>query len=487
MRPMLHSATYNEHATENIYRKRLPPNLLPRRPSNGQPTKPQTSLRPTRFGAFVHFASGAREARGQPPAFNDSQSCPNTVMPRLPRSVTRHARAIDKNLLPLVRTTRDLQAAKNELRWLTDHAAQCYPDRGQTRYRRPDASTDAAFLTRHRTSSPRLNSRPRFPAQSLRPGNAAHLARAEGLQRLIRRRARGEPLQYILGSAFFGDLEIQCRPGVLIPRWETAAAVEYLVQRLCDDSSSIARGDNVDSRDAQSPAFRLLDLCTGSGCIPLLFGHEFTKQITNGRRLECVGVDFSQQAIDLARENAKIHTRHGVQQTFLQADLLAPERSNGTGLASLEEALSTSGLRDTEFDVLISNPPYISPATFSQSTERSVRRYEPRLALVPPGNDKGMTFYPVIMAVADRVRASVLLLEVADLEQAVDVVKILQDTPAEPWSRIEIWRDEPMATADASEAQELRIGYASVSVRGSGHGRSVVAWRGKGLPSLGSK
>lgn len=408
-------------------------------------------------------------------------------MPRLPRSVTRHARAIDKNLLSLLRTTRDLQAAKNELRWLTDHAADCYPDRGQTQYRRSDASASAASLTRHRTSSSRLSSRPCLPGQTLRPGNAAQVARAEGLQRVIRRRARGEPLQYILGSAFFGELEIKCRPGVLIPRWETAAAVEYLVQRLWDDSGRFALVDNAWSGDTPQPPFRLLDLCTGSGCIPLLFGNEFTKRVTGVRRLECVGVDISQQAIDLARENAKVHKRHGVQQTFLQADLLATERSNGTGLVSLDEALCTSGLRDTEFNVLISNPPYISPATFSHSAERSVRRYEPRLALVPPGNDKGMTFYPVIIAVADRVRAGVLLLEVADLEQAVDVVKILQETSAEPWSRIEIWRDEPTATPDASETQELRIGSACVSVRGSGHGRSVVAWREKGLPNLGNK
>jgi methylase of polypeptide subunit release factors len=77
------------------------------------------------------------------------------------------------SLLPICR---DLSSAQNELRWLGEHAAEVASKQGL--------------------------------------GKESRL-----LQRFVNRRARGEPLQYILGTEFFGELEIKCRPGVLIPRW----------------------------------------------------------------------------------------------------------------------------------------------------------------------------------------------------------------------------------------------------------------------------
>jgi len=98
-------------------------------------------------------------------------------MPRIPPTLLRHARRIDRLLPPLLPVCRDLPSSQNELRWLGEHAAEVV------------ASQHAD------TSNERLL-----------------------LRQYVNRRAKGEPLQYILGTEFFGDLEIKCKPGVLIPR-----------------------------------------------------------------------------------------------------------------------------------------------------------------------------------------------------------------------------------------------------------------------------
>jgi methylase of polypeptide subunit release factors len=96
-------------------------------------------------------------------------------MPRIPPSLIRHAKKIDVLLPSLLPICRALRSAENELRWLGEHAAKV--------------------------------------AGHCLPRQSDHL------RQYVARRAKGEPLQYILGTEFFGDLEIECRPGVLIPRF----------------------------------------------------------------------------------------------------------------------------------------------------------------------------------------------------------------------------------------------------------------------------
>lgn len=97
-------------------------------------------------------------------------------MPRIPPALLGQARQLDPLLQSLLPVCGDLPSSQNELRWLRDHAV------------------DWAWR------------------QS--PGSENLI-----LRQLVDRRAKGEPLQYILGTEFFGDLEMRCRPGVLIPRW----------------------------------------------------------------------------------------------------------------------------------------------------------------------------------------------------------------------------------------------------------------------------
>jgi methylase of polypeptide subunit release factors len=96
-------------------------------------------------------------------------------MPRIPPTLLRHARCLDRLLPSLLPVCRDLSSAQNELRWLGEHAAELASKQGLGKENRL-------------------------------------------IQGFVNRRARGEPLQYILGTEFFGELEIKCKPGVLIPR-----------------------------------------------------------------------------------------------------------------------------------------------------------------------------------------------------------------------------------------------------------------------------
>ncbi|KAK3627445.1 hypothetical protein LTR56_019246 [Elasticomyces elasticus] len=168
---------------------------------------------------------------------------------------------------------------------------------------------------------------------------------------------------------------------------------------------------------------------------------------------------------------------------FLKADVMRKEDDANSVVEALRK--HTGLPLAPKCDVLISNPPYISAKAFSTTTARSVRQFEPKLALVPRSSDStgvrhdGDVFYPRIVALADQLQAKVMLLEVADMEQALRVVAIVSRSH---WDGIEIWKDEPAN----STLTTTTIGSSTVNVRGDGHGRSVFAYRGSATTWLGS-
>lgn len=233
----------------------------------------------------------------------------------------------------------------------------------------------------------------------------------------------------------------------------------------------------------------VLDLCTGTGCIPLLFHDEFyshpTAEASSQHSLDLLGVDISPTALNLARENlvhqiaSQARNQQSSQQRtrslhrigFIQADILEVEGSLLPALGRLfhhnEEDLLPS------FDILISNPPYISPTAH---LPRSVRLYEPELALIPSKPTpsvmtRGDEFYPALLRTAELVNAKIMLFEVGDLEQAKRVAEMAVEQCS--WEKIEIWRDHP--SGDPKEL--LEIAGQMIQVRGKGHGRSVFAFR----------
>lgn len=171
-----------------------------------------------------------------------------------------------------------------------------------------------------------------------RPLTSAEL---DQLRPLVRRRTDHEPLQYILGYSEFLNCKIHVDERVLIPRVETEQLVEILLY-------------NHDSRKEEE--LRILDIGTGSGCIPIALSKACRNWI-------CYGIDLSDKALELAQENA---LENEVDVTFLQGDLF-----------NLSAAREIDNLK---FDLIVSNPPYILP-TERDDLEPQVSSYEPGIAL----------------------------------------------------------------------------------------------------------
>jgi hypothetical protein len=166
----------------------------------------------------------------------------------------------------------------------------------------------------------------------------------------------------------------------------------------------------------------------------------------------------------------------------MKADILIdPFADQMDALArSLKNALNHKRL-PSFWDVLISNPPYISPSAYWKTTTRSVRGFEPKLALVPPSTAKqtdteqGDRFYPRLLNIARDIEAKVVLLEVADLDQAIRVAQRAQSLDI--FDGIEIWRDQPDRTEFSTVENDI-------PVIGEGNARSVLCYRGLGTSWL---
>ena len=167
------------------------------------------------------------------------------------------------------------------------------------------------------------------------------------------RRLRGEPVAYITGSWEFYGLPIITTPDVLIPRMDTEV--------LIDLAKELFMGVKMDAR--------ILDLCCGSGCITCAIGHEFPAS-------RLVAVDISANALDICRKN------------------VAANRMEGRVICMQTDALSSPPLGIGEFDMIISNPPYIATDEIL-SLDTSVRDHEPTWAL--DGGPDGLKFYKAII------------------------------------------------------------------------------------------
>ncbi|KAI4864626.1 S-adenosyl-L-methionine-dependent methyltransferase [Hypoxylon rubiginosum] len=375
-------------------------------------------------------------------------------MPRLPPSLLRRAHSISPHLAALLPVCRDLASARHELRWIREHVADLLlPSRP-----RPRTAND----------SPREHAR-----------NAL-------LTRLCRRRGAGAPLQYVLGSQPFGDLDIQCRPGVLIPRPETEAWASHLADVIVRSDAGVG---------AEGDGLRVLDLCLGTGCVALLLHSLLQRRFS---RLSVCGFDVDGGAVALARRNRAHNERRGLLSprspdddsvVFLEADIFAP--------GWLEELVRHSGGRERGkgpvVDVLVSNPPYVSARGFNQDTARSVRNYEPKRALVPlysphwpelgsaDADDRPEdVFYVRLLEIFEVVQPRFAVFEVGDLAQAYRVVQMAfrrfggvsgSDVKAE------IWRDWPDMRPQEDEAESMGINGIQVPIEGSGNGRAVFIRR----------
>lgn len=176
----------------------------------------------------------------------------------------------------------------------------------------------------------------------------------------VKRRGAGEPLQYVTGEVAFRHIVLRTAPGVLIPRPETEVLVDVGLEIV--DAALASRGEA-----------RILDLCTGSGCIALSLLHERAS-------VTAVATDLSSQAIVLAKRNAQALSLQD-RITFFECDLAA----------ALGQEYRHS------FDLVISNPPYI-PTAEVDTLSREVLDFEPRLAL--DGGVDGLDVFRRIIDIA---------------------------------------------------------------------------------------
>ena len=198
----------------------------------------------------------------------------------------------------------------------------------------PDPAVDAAFLLSHVTGTPHLLLR----AEGWRELTQSQLA---DYQALIDRRCQREPLQYILGTAQFMGVTLRAQPGALIPRNDT--------ETLCEQALARMQGRE-----------RVLDLCTGTGALAIAIALQFPgAQVT--------AADISADALAVARQNI---ADTGARVTLRQGDLFA----------------AAAGER---FDIIVSNPPYITAEEMADLQPEVCR--EPALALY--GGLDGLDFY----------------------------------------------------------------------------------------------
>ena len=174
----------------------------------------------------------------------------------------------------------------------------------------------------------------------------------------IRRRAAHIPLQHITGEQEFMGYPFCVNEHVLIPRQDTEILVEEAIQVM-------------------RPKMKVLDMCTGSGCIVLSI-LKMCREKYYMTDLQGIGADVSEEALKVARENGR---RLGVPVTWIQSDLFAkiPE--------------------EEKYDVIVSNPPYIETAVID-TLQEEVRLHDPYIAL--DGKEDGLYFYRRIISEAGK-------------------------------------------------------------------------------------
>ena len=242
----------------------------------------------------------------------------------------------------------------------------------------PDAALDARFLLEE-VCGTNLQTLLVFPEKKVTEEEVNQY------RAFIQRRKDREPTAMILGEWDFMGLTFRLNKSTLIPEQDTEVLVETALEEL-------------KRRGLGEAPLRILDLCTGSGCILLSLLHEL-------RNAGGLGTDLSEEALEAARENA---VRLGLQEraAFRQGDLWEP-------------------VGDERFDLIVSNPPYV-PTEVIPTLEPEVRCGEPYAAL--DGGEDGLVFYRRIMEeAAGHLKPSGIIIVESGFDEAPQIAALMQD------------------------------------------------------------
>lgn len=242
----------------------------------------------------------------------------------------------------------------------------------------PDAALDARFLLEE-VCGTNLQTLLVFPEKKVTEEEVNQY------RAFVQRRKDREPTAMILGEWDFMGLTFRLNKSTLIPEQDTEVLVETALEEL-------------KRRGSGEAPLRILDLCTGSGCILLSLLHEL--------RNACgLGTDLSEEALEAARENA---VRLGLQEraAFRQGDLWEP-------------------VGDERFDLIVSNPPYV-PTDVIPTLEPEVRCGEPYAAL--DGGEDGLVFYRrILKEAAGHLKPSGIIIVESGFDEAAQIAALMQD------------------------------------------------------------
>ncbi|WP_271405018.1 peptide chain release factor N(5)-glutamine methyltransferase [Tenacibaculum soleae] len=183
------------------------------------------------------------------------------------------------------------------------------------------------------------------------------------LQNITERLLKEEPIQYITGNTGFYGLPFLVNKNTLIPRPETEELVEWIITEVSE-----AHGKNIAN-------FSILDIGTGTGCIPISIKHNLPNTIVSA-------IDISLEALKVAKKNAKLNT---VEINFIEQDILNTDDLNQV-------------LDSKKIDIIVSNPPYVRNLE-KVEIKNNVLQNEPHLALFVEDNNP-LIFYDKIANLA---------------------------------------------------------------------------------------
>lgn len=178
-----------------------------------------------------------------------------------------------------------------------------------------------------------------------------------------------KPIQYIIGETDFYGLRFFVNQNTLIPRSETEELVELILNDAKYDSSLVNK-----------PCLKILDIGTGSGCIPIALKKNLLEA-------SVFAIDISEGALAIAQKNA---VENKVEVNFIQADILQT--------TDLQNIKASSFQLPTHFDIIVSNPPYVRNLE-KEEIKKNVLAYEPHLALFVEDDD-ALLFYRKIAQLA---------------------------------------------------------------------------------------
>ncbi|MEK0424740.1 MAG: Release factor glutamine methyltransferase, partial [Planctomycetota bacterium] len=212
------------------------------------------------------------------------------------------------------------------LQWTTEHLKK---------HGSPSARLDAEVLFAHARKCQRIDLYAAFNEEP--PEEVKAIFRD-----LVKRRASGEPVAYLVGKKEFFSLPFIVNQACLIPRNETEHIITECIDRI---------------KKSQGP-LRIADVCTGSGCIAITIAKECQRMNVPA---SVIAIDLSPEALEIAKQNLELHQVQD-RVEMIQADLL-------------------EAIPDESCDFILSNPPYVSEEEYSK-LDKSVRNYEPKMALV---------------------------------------------------------------------------------------------------------